>query len=268
MATRANPAELVVFGNPRKSKRKKKNAASFGNHKPGCECAFCVRAAKLQSGELKPPPLPNRGKKKNPKPKNASAVRGRRAGASASRRQRRNPDELKQAVKLFRSFHGKEAREILEPILSAAQRRDYTALGTCLAIGLEDGGLPPSKLAINWDKLNSIYFSEKEGVKLASSPNGKQLYILGGNQDMSSSLHKWEGVDPTKDLIDLGDAYFVTYVASKIHDDYKPTIYTHAFGEESGVLPRLMYDQLKKQLFFVGGEYFIDMKEISPGIEN
>ena len=54
-----NPSELLIFGNPKK--RKAKNAGGgFGNHRPGCPCAFCERAAKLQSGELQPPALPGR----------------------------------------------------------------------------------------------------------------------------------------------------------------------------------------------------------------
>ena len=147
-------------------------------------------------------------------------------------------------------------------------RLDYTALGDLIALGLGVPDLHGNRLVTGWDKCEHIGL-EGDGVKLASAPNGKQLYLIGGTQNLSSQLKLWEGIDPEKDFIDLGDCGFVVYLARKIHGDFRPIEWCHEFGEHKSTLPRLMYDKLKQRIFFVGGEYFIDStKEISPGIEN
>jgi len=106
-------------------------------------------------------------------------------------------------------------------------------------------------------------------VKLASSPNGRQLYAIGGNQNLVSCHGKFEGVDWEKDFVDLGECPFIVYLARKAHGNFEPIEYVHEFGEKSGIRPQLMYDKLKRRIFFVGGDYFIDSsKQISPGIEN
>lgn len=180
---------------------------------------------------------------------------------------RRNPSDAHQAVKLFESFHGKDAKEIIEAQRSAAMRLDYTALGPLIALGFDTGGFPDSKLKDKWDECPHIAF-EGDGVILSSAPNGRQLYFIEGNQNLDSSLSMFEGVDTEKDLIDLGDVHFVVYEARKIHDNFEPADYCHRFGEGGKTLPRLAYDKLKKEMLLIGGEYFISTKAgISPGIE-
>jgi hypothetical protein len=314
--TKKNPTELLIFGNPknRKSRRastesknqKTKNGRGFGNHRAGCPCAFCKRAAKLQSGELKPPPLPHQ-RKNSPRLQKQKAARDRAAQIRAARinprkknlyrgtvaerlqvrasrklkkggltraeRQRltgvarghqhmkdrlrasRNPSETEQAVSLYGIFHGKDAQEILEKHRSAAIRSDYTALGDL------------EYLQVQTPLGQKVTFQfEGDHVKLASSPDGKQLYCIGGNQNIAPCLDK---DSLAKDIIDVGDCVEVAYTARKIHSNYEAVEWYHKFGEDSGALPRIVFDKLKKELFFAGGEYFIDVNvAISPGIEN
>lgn len=180
---------------------------------------------------------------------------------------RRNPTDTEQAVKLFESFHGKDAQEIIDAQRSAAMRLDYTALGKLVALGFDDGGFSAAKLPQKWDECSHVSF-EDDGVMLASSPNGKQLYFIDGNQNLDSQLSDFPHVDTEKDLIDLGDVFFVVYEARKVHDGFKVVDYCHRFGEHNKTLPRLAYDKLKKEMLLIGGEYFIDTKHgISPGIE-
>ena len=75
-----NVGELLIFGNPKKK--------GFGNHRAGCSCKFCKRAADLQSGKVKPPKLPNRRKKNS---KKLDAQRGARERAERIRAARVNP---------------------------------------------------------------------------------------------------------------------------------------------------------------------------------
>jgi hypothetical protein len=255
--TRRNPTELLIFGNP---KGTKKNAGS-ANHKPNCKCFAC----KYRRGDKNLTPQQTkaaggRTNKKRVRPTTVHRSRGTR---------HRNPQlsETRQAVKLFSAFHGADPKDISEKQESAAMRLDYTSLGDLIALGLGEPELHGNRLVTGWDKCPHIGF-KGDGVKLASAPNGKQLYLIGGTQDISAQLENWEGVDPEKDFIDLGDCGFVVYLARKVHGGFKPVEWCHEFGERKSTLPRLMYDSLKKRIFLVGGESFIDdSKEISPGIE-
>jgi len=275
-----NVGELLIFGNPRRKGASGNKSKGFGNHKPGCPCKFCDRAAKLQSGELKPPKLPNRKKKNskkldaqrgarerssrirtarlNPKKKQKRSTRGRRRAD-----RRNNPSETKQAVRLFQGFHGHDPKEIAEKHVSAAVRLDYTALGDLKYLVVET---PLGKEA--------TFTFEDDGVKLASSPDGKQLYCIGGDQNILPLLDERSR---EKDFIDLGDGLEVCYLARKVHGEFRPVEYFHEFGELNGAHPRLMFDKLRKNIFFIGGDYFIDVNmrapgtplgKVSPGIEN
>lgn len=284
------------------------NPGGIGNHKPGCKCAFCERARDVRKmvGKM---PAPVRGVvDRNPSPAKAVKLfrkmeellaqgklkasnrlrmrlaqinkkmgwsmadvaersRGSNPGAGSAKqrrrpgpnslRPRRNPSEVKQAVSLFQTFHGRDPKEIAEKHESAAMRLEYAALGDLdyLIVQPPDG----RRVHINF---------EGDGVKLASAPSGRQLYLIGGNQNLSSLLEKFTD-DPEKDFIDLGEALEVQYEARKIHSNFAPTQWYHKFGEKNGALPRLMYDKLKKRIFVIGGEYFIDTADaVSPGIEN
>lgn len=179
----------------------------------------------------------------------------KRATPRRRRKDRINPDETKQAVKLFQSFHGKDPKDIVEKHVSAAVRKDYAALGD----------LSYLKVVTPLGQAAQFNFDD-DGVKLASSPDGKQLYCIGGNQNLGQCLDK-DSME--KDFIDLGEAVEVQYLARKIHGNFEPIKYFHKFGEVTGARPHLAYDKLKRQIFFIGGEYFIDAKQgVSPGIEN
>lgn len=182
-------------------------------------------------------------------------------------RGKKNPSQLDQAIVLYESFHGKDAKEVTELHESAAVRQDYTALGKLVAIGIGECKRQGNDLVNHWDRCGHLCF-EKDGVTLAASPNGKQLYCIGGNQDLSLALSKVD-LDRSKDFLDLGELPFIVYEARKVHGNFAPTEYVHEFGEKSGVLPKGMYDKLRRRIYFVGGEYFIDTRQgVSPGIEN
>jgi len=280
--SKKNVGELLIFGNPKRGKNA--SGKGFGNHKPGCACKFCDRARKLQNGELKPPPLPYR-KKRNSKKLDAQrgarerAARIRAARVNPKKKQKRatlrrrrtdrNPSETKQAVRLFQGFHGHDPKEIAEKHVSAAVRLDYSALGDLDYLIVET---PLGKEA--------TFTFYDDGVKLAAAPpppgetKSRQLYCIGGNQNILPLL---DGASQAKDFIDLGYGLEVQYMARKVHTEFRPTSHFHNFGEETGDLPRLMFDKIRKQIFFIGGNYRIDVTmrapgtplgKVSPGIEN
>jgi hypothetical protein len=164
----------------------------------------------------------------------------------------RNPDdgELREAERLYETFHGREPREILAIQESSETRGEYTALGDLIELTM----ISPTG--------DTVLVSFKgDGVRLASSPEGEQLYLIGGNQDLSSSLRMF-GADEAKDLIDLGEAKQIVYEAAKWQTDFTAQEWKHDFGEEGGVRPRGFYDQLKQRIFFAGGTYQVKR----PGI--
>jgi len=178
---------------------------------------------------------------------------------------KRNPEHMEQAVNLYESFHGKSPKEIVETHISAAVRKDYTVLGELVAIGLDDGGFTAAQLVKRWEDCAHLRFQQ---TKLVSAPNGRQLYCMGGRIDLGSMLKNFD-VDPRKDFIDLGEAFFVVYEARKAATKFEPIEWVHKFGEKGGALPSLMYDRLRQGIYFVGGDYFIDATHgPSPGIEN
>jgi len=138
---------------------------------------------------------------------------------------------------------------------SAAMRQDYAALGSL------------EYLIVKTPLGDRVQFNfDGDGVTLASSPDGKQLYLIGGRQNLEKCL---DHDSLQKDFIDLGDGLEVQYLARKIHGNFQPISYFHKFGEMNGARPRLMYDKLRRRIYFVGGEYFISAEHgVSPGIEN
>jgi hypothetical protein len=102
---------------------------------------------------------------------------------------------------------------------------------------------------------------EYKAPDLASVPNTRQLYIVGGTYAVDAVAL---GADPEKDLLDLGNVYLVEYFTQKRFDRFDPIGYFHHFGEKSGVQPRLLYDCVHKLLSLAGGEYVVTPR----GIEN
>jgi hypothetical protein len=98
---------------------------------------------------------------------------------------------------------------------------------------------------------------------VAAVPNTRQLYFVGGNQNLDKMLLSL-GADPDKDLCDLGFCYLIEYFAQKRFDHFEPITYYHALGEISGVQPRLIYRKPQKMLELVGGEYVVK----AAGIDN
>jgi hypothetical protein len=154
-------------------------------------------------------------------------------------KQRKNQAQTEAAAALYELFHGRKPKEIIELHQDVIRREDYAALGQLIEITLPD--------------LNLVIDFEGDKVLLAASPNGKQMYVIGGNQDIHALLGKL--ADDEKDFLDLGEVGAVVYRTRKDFDKFEEIDYKHKMGEGGHEKPRLMYDKLNKQLYFVGGEY-------------
>lgn len=164
----------------------------------------------------------------------------------------RNPDGTDEAAGLYEKFHGKEPGEILEMQESDAARQTYTALGDLQELVID---APAGKVKIGFDS--------GDAVKVASAPGGKQLYLLGGNQNLDSQLDRF-GSDAGKDFVELGAAVQITYRARKSMDNFQMVDYYHDLGEETHEPPMAFYDRLKRRIFLAGGRYRVE----APGIIN
>jgi hypothetical protein len=172
-------------------------------------------------------------------------------GANAGKSKRRGNSEESRALAKYEEFHGRQPDKILSRQRSAAMRADYVSLGPLLAVApfVTGMGIPSPD---HWDAYPHLKF-EKD-VKLAMNADGTQLYAIGGNQDCSAVLGDFQGVDKNKDLVTLGELAFVVYLARKQPDPTHPTEYMHKFGVPR---PQLGYDQVKQEIFFIGGSYQI-----------
>ena len=169
-----------------------------------------------------------------------------------ARRKRLNPDQMQEAIELYEKFHGKAPAEILEMQEAFAMRKEYAALGELLSLMVANGS----------GKTIELVFKD-DGVKVASSPKGTQVYFIGGNQNIGSALGQFEA-DATKDFVELGECREIVYTTQKEFDRFQTIDYAHEFGEEGGARPTLIYARLAKRLMLAGGDYKVE----APGIIN
>jgi hypothetical protein len=88
---------------------------------------------------------------------------------------------------------------------------------------------------------------------VVSDETSRQIYFVGGNQSLLFRAGE------------LGECRRIDYKQRKEHvPDPDADEWRHAFGEESGVRPVLIYDARNKRLLLEGGEYRIE----SAGIIN
>lgn len=183
--------------------------------------------------------------KKNPLKKSGKAETRRRAIASKrkARRGRKNPDEeLQAAAQLSEQFHGRPARRVRE-VEEVEHGRDTLAdLGRMISF----------TAWVDEDRPFELTF---RGVRLACSPDGGQLYLV-GNQRLDLEALGLDRYMP-KDHITVGPVETIVYHTSKAFHNFEPTDYEHTFAEEGGEQPVLGYDVLSEKFYLTGGSYHV-----------
>lgn len=167
-----------------------------------------------------------------------------------ARLSRGNPDTTGQAAELYEQFHGESPQKILELQESDTARKVYTGLGVLTELVID----APSGTV-------KIGFYPDDAVQVASAPSGKQIYLLGGNQNISANLGRF-GSDASKDFVLLGMGSQITYRARKSMDDFQIVDYYHDFGEETEEPPMVFYDRMKHRIFLAGGRYYVEARGI------
>jgi hypothetical protein len=150
------------------------------------------------------------------------------------------------AEALREKFTGKEAdriRVFQEPHMPEG---DYAALGKLLALYVKPrtGG--------------QVQMIQASGVTLVSDESARQIYFVGGDQDVSAGLRVFGAVDRGAGLFELGEARRIDYKQRKEHVPHPESdSWRHEFGEETGVCPIVLFDVNAKRLLLEGGEYEI-----------
>lgn len=128
-------------------------------------------------------------------------------------------------------------------------RGRYAYLGKLLAIYVKPlaGG-----------QVQRILFNKDETI-IVSDTTARQIYFVGGNQDISAALTDFGAEGRGNGLYEIGAGRRIDYEARKEHvakpDEDK---WKHDHGEEDGELPTVLFDARNKKLLYEGGNYRID----------
>jgi hypothetical protein len=163
-----------------------------------------------------------------------------------------NP-ESQSAAALYEQFHGRPSSETLE-------YREEIEVPDELA-GL--GDLTEIKVA-TMSGLDVTLSFEDDPPKLCSTPDGRQLHLLGGDQSIPLDKLKMDSEKWFKDSMVLGILREVVYRTRKSFHKFVLTLYDHHMGEVTEVQPMLIYDTLNKTLSVSGGHYQVT----AAGVEN
>lgn len=162
---------------------------------------------------------------------------------------RRNPssgveDSRYAADAMFEDFHGKQPTEVIRVETEIVEPTHLAVLGSLVSI-----------VVATVSGLEVTLGFESDPPYLCSSPDGTQLYIQGGNQCLDLQGLKMAGEDWERQHMVIGEMTETTYRTEKSFDKFQTIDYYHANGEESGVLPQLVYDPINKVLGVAGGRY-------------
>jgi len=115
-------------------------------------------------------------------------------------------------------------------------------------------------------QVQKITFGEGDAAPLiVSDSTGKQIYFVGGNQDLFGMLGTFVPRGDTSDPVRLGEARELHYLGIKHHiGDEDTEEWRHKHGEEDGALPTVLFDTRNKRLLYEGGNYRIE----GPWIHN
>lgn len=161
---------------------------------------------------------------------------------------KRNPDELAEAAALYQQFHGKAPTSVKEYSQGAKYPHTLAELGRLMALKLH---------LVDGDKA-TVKFPEKPGVKVCATPDGRSLYLVGGDQALSDSeLQHLNIEDADKDHLTIGSVGQIRYFTRKGFHNFDPIEYVHNFGEEGGSYPTLHYDTRNNLLYLSGGSYVV-----------
>lgn len=149
-----------------------------------------------------------------------------------------------------------------------ALREKFTGTAVDRVQVMDEPHMPAGDYAL-LGKLLSLYVKPRKGgqvqeiraaggTALVSDETARQIYFVGGDQDISSGLEVFGALDRGNGLFELGEATRIDYKQRKEHVDHpEMDSWRHSFGEETGERPTVLYDARAKRLLLEGGAYVI-----------
>lgn len=169
-----------------------------------------------------------------------------------------------EAAELREQFVGEESMNSFPADEPHMPKGEYAQLGKLVGITFkpEEGAQVEG---VGWyegaDKV-SLHEAAKALRKLLDAPvlvsdaSGSQLYLVGGNQDLSGMLDFVPNPRRNPEgLWELGEAQTIVYRERKAMNNFDTINYEHKFGEENGEKPMLLYDEEKQRIIIDGGDY-------------
>ena len=173
--------------------------------------------------------------------------------------------EYDQALKIASLFHGRPVKEEITVTESIREHDWLWRIG------------PLVKLKVKLvTKQRATFPFPAQGpamVHLMCSPDGRQLYLRDGDQELDlEALGMEEGTKWYRDRMVIGEIKEITYRDRKKFYQFKEIDFFHLFGEETKVKPWLLYDTMNKHLEILGGQYHVEtedlVEQMSPGLVN
>ncbi len=174
-------------------------------------------------------------------------------------------EEYQQALRTAELFHGRPVKEQIEVEEKIRTHDWYVSIGPLIKL----------KVKIVTGKRATFPFSVKGDalVNLFCSPDGRQMYLRGGDQELDlKALDMEQGTRWYRDRMVIGQITEITYQDRKKFHSFELVQYWHRLGEETKVKPWLLYDTMNKHLEIIGGQYHVEtealVESMSPGLVN
>lgn len=170
-------------------------------------------------------------------------------------------------LQMAESFHGREVETIT----------DYEELDNYESELADLGELRELEIVAKGRKSVIALTFDKDCPRLATRADGKQLYFVGGDQELSEdvledlrrkgadelSVHGGTLEKGDKRILPIGTVHTIAYFADKHHlegtkKQRKGVEYEHTFGEENGIKPVLAYDVMNMGMILLGGDYRVE----------
>ena len=156
------------------------------------------------------------------------------------------PRDNPSAAALRESFTGAESDGYTVHREAHMPAGDYAQLGKMLALYVKpySGG--------------QVQMIQPRDTLLVADESARQLWFVGGDQDITAALGVFGARQRGAGLFELGEARRIDYRQRKEHVPHPDQdSWRHEFGEESGVRPVVLFDANHKRLLLEGGEYVV-----------
>jgi hypothetical protein len=181
----------------------------------------------------------------------------------------RNPDdgseEYAQAKRIAELFHGHPVKEEIT-VTEQIESHDWLwRIGPLVKLKIRTLTKRNATLPFGQDETSMVH--------LFCSPDGRQFYLRGGDQELDiEALGMGPKTEWFRDQMLIGEAKEITYRDKKKFHKFKLTDYFHKLGEVTKKKPMLAYDALAHKMSILGGQYKVETEDLvdgmSPGIVN